>query len=51
MSIPIWMTKENKKRQRGERDYRLDPARYNGLTKEEYELQLGWLHPRYRFKY
>ncbi|KAM0323920.1 hypothetical protein ACHAQA_008501 [Verticillium albo-atrum] len=49
---PFWMIYENKKRDRGERDYRLNEARYaaTGQTKEQYELQLGWLHPGFRYK-
>ncbi|KAL9942357.1 hypothetical protein D7B24_006432 [Verticillium nonalfalfae] len=49
---PLWMRSENHKRDRGERDYRLDEARWvaAGQTKEQYELQLGWLHPGYRYK-
>ncbi|PNH44694.1 hypothetical protein VD0004_g3008 [Verticillium dahliae] len=49
---PLWMRSENHKRDRGERDHRLDEARWvaAGQTKEQYELQLGWLHPGYRYK-
>ncbi|KAM0282118.1 hypothetical protein ACHAQH_003158 [Verticillium albo-atrum] len=50
---PLWMRSENQKRDQGKRDYRLDEARYAaaGQTKEQYELQLGWLHPGYRYKF
>lgn len=45
------MRSENRKRERGWRDYRLDPSRYEGvMTREQYELELGWLHPSYRYK-
>jgi len=46
----VCMKLENNKRERGERDYRLDESRLDGMNRELYELQLGWRHPRFRYK-
>ena len=46
----LWMRAENKKRDAGLRDSRLDPSRRDGMTEEQYELQLGWRHPRFRYQ-
>ncbi|KAH0430412.1 major facilitator superfamily transporter [Colletotrichum camelliae] len=50
VTLPLYMNWENRKRERGERDYRLDESRQNGLSKEEHEFRLGWMHPGFRFK-
>ena len=42
--ITLYLRWENKKRDRGERDYRL-----NGKTAEEVE-QLGYKHPQFRYQ-
>ena len=43
-----WMKRENRAREQGLRDGRLEkPA--EGMTREEYEMHLGWDHPRFRF--
>lgn len=47
-----YMKAENKKRLRGDRNYRLDYWRQNGFDDyEEYEAQLGWLHPGFTYKW
>ena len=46
----IWMRAENKKREAGLRDDLLDPAHRNGMPEDQYELQLGWRHPRFRYQ-
>ncbi|TDZ16112.1 putative transporter [Colletotrichum orbiculare MAFF 240422] len=47
--LPAYMKWENRKRERGERDYRLDESRRGGMSAEEHEFRLGWLHPSFRF--
>lgn len=42
------MRVENKKRESGKRDYRLDPP--EGVSLEEHTRQLGWDHPNFRFR-
>ncbi|OLN83078.1 putative transporter C1002.16c-like protein 22 [Colletotrichum chlorophyti] len=49
--LPLYMKWENKKRERGDRDHRLDASRRNGLAREELEFRLGWMHPSFRFKF
>ncbi|KAK2029588.1 hypothetical protein LX32DRAFT_352824 [Colletotrichum zoysiae] len=48
--LPAYMRWENKKRGRGERDWRLEESQRNGLSAEEHEFRLGWMHPHFRFK-
>ncbi|KKA31021.1 hypothetical protein TD95_004106 [Thielaviopsis punctulata] len=50
VSMLTYMKWENRKRERGERDDRLNPRHYDGMSKEEYEFHLGWDHPSFRFQ-
>ncbi|KAF4785042.1 major facilitator superfamily transporter [Colletotrichum scovillei] len=49
--LPLYMKQENKRRSRGERDFRLDESHRDGLSAEEHEFRLGWMHPSFRFKF
>lgn len=44
----LWMKRENRAREKGLRDHRLE-KRTQGMTTEEHEMHLGWDHPRFRF--
>lgn len=49
-SLIAYMLAENKRRGRGERDYRLESGPSEGVEKELFELELGWMHPSHRFQ-
>lgn len=49
--LPLYMKRENKKRSQGERGFRLDESQRDGLSAEEHEFRLGWMHPSFRFKF
>lgn len=50
ITLIVYMRAENKKRERGERDYRLEAGEREGVDKELFELELGWMHPGHRFQ-
>lgn len=45
-----WARRENARRDAGRRDYRLGQERWQGRPREEYEMELGWLHPQFRLR-
>ena len=49
-SLILYMRAENRKRERGERDYRLESGPREGVDRELFELELGWMHPSHRFQ-
>ncbi|KAK1505277.1 major facilitator superfamily transporter [Colletotrichum abscissum] len=49
--LPLYMKRENEKRSRGQRDFRLDESQRDGQSAEEHEFRLGWMHPSFRFKF
>ncbi|KAF6795894.1 major facilitator superfamily transporter [Colletotrichum sojae] len=42
VGLPLYMTRENQRRARGERDHRIAEDRRNALSQEEHEFRLGW---------
>jgi hypothetical protein len=50
IATPWWMRNENAKRDDGDRNYRMDNVRWQGRPREEYERELGCLHPDFRYK-
>ncbi|WQF90103.1 Putative major facilitator superfamily, MFS transporter superfamily [Colletotrichum destructivum] len=48
--LPLYMKRENRQREQGKRDYRLEESQRNGLSAAEHEFRLGWMHPGFRFK-
>ncbi|KAJ0163404.1 putative transporter [Colletotrichum tanaceti] len=48
--LPLYMKRENRQREQGRRDYRLEESQRNGLSAAEHEFRLGWMHPGFRFK-
>lgn len=49
-SLITYMRAENRKRERGERDYRLEMGEREGAERDLFELELGWMHPGHRFQ-
>lgn len=51
LTLILYMRRENKRREQGDRDDRLVPAAHLSVEeKERFELELGWMHPRHRFQ-
>ncbi|OHF03862.1 major facilitator superfamily transporter [Colletotrichum orchidophilum] len=49
--LPLYMRRENRLRDQGARDHRLDENHRGAISLEEHEFRLGWMHPAFRFKF